>query len=233
MPKTVSIILPCYRPPLHWAQNLISVFKLLQEQIQPSFSLEIILVNDGSVLDKKDLQSIEEAIPLFKLVNVFPNQGKGNAVRIGALQSTADILLVTDIDFPYTIPNVITILKTIEAGADISWVVRSENYYKKIPLARKWLSKILQKIVKIAFHIPYSDTQGGLKGFNSKGKQVLLSTITPRYLYDLELIILGTRSQLKLVPIEGHLRDKIKMSSMTIRIMLQELSSLIKIRFSH
>lgn len=233
MPKTVSIILPCYRPPLHWAQNLANVLLHLQEQLQASYSFEIILVNDGSDLEKSDIQILEQACSSFHLINIFPNQGKGNAVRIGALQAKGNILITTDIDFPYTIENFVSILHAVDTGADISWVVRGEDYYREIPLVRKWLSKLLQKFIEIGFNIPYSDTQGGLKGFNTTGKQALLATITPRYLYDLELIILGTKQRLKLAPIEGHLREKIKMSSMPIRIMLQELSSLLKIRFFH
>lgn len=231
MPEIVSLMLPCYLPPVDWASHLVEVLDLIGQQLPAKYSLEIILVNDGSKLRHQDLDLLKNNFPGLIYIQSKQNHGKGHAVRLGAAAATGKFLIVTDIDVPYSLANFFSILQALEAGADISWVVRSPEYYHHIPKMRTFLSKLLQKIIQWSFHTPYSDTQGGLKGFSEKGKKILLETSIPRYLYDLELIILGHRKMARLHPIVGQLRKEINMSGMPLRNMLQELISLFVIRF--
>ena len=78
-----------------------------------------------------------------------------------------------------------------------------------------------QFLNKIFLRLPFSDTQSGLKGFNHKGRKIMLSTTIERYLADTELLAVAAKSGgINIVPCEVSLRDNIVLSKMSARIFI-------------
>lgn len=225
----ISIILPCYRPLDQWEKNVLQQFQQVCLQYQGRYQFELILVNDGSSLDTKAIEFLFKNVELFKYVSLPQNTGKGHALRQGAAAASGSWTILTDIDFPYTLQNLYQIVTHLEQGSDITWVVRDEAYYHSVPAVRKILSRLLQTIISIGFKMPYRDTQGGLKGLNERGKKLLQTTFTPRYLYDLELIFLAFKNKYVLTPFVGELRKNISFPSIPINILMVEFYSLLRL----
>ncbi len=80
--------------------------------------------------------------------------------------------------------------------------------------------------------MPVSDTQCGLKGFNTNGKEIFLKTTIDRYLFDFEFIFQCSRKKsilLKTVPVQ--LKDNVVFSNMKLKILMQESLNLIRVLF--
>jgi glycosyltransferase involved in cell wall biosynthesis len=160
--------------------------------------IRIILVNDGSIkgICKSDVALLKEKIPFLHYLEYEVNRGKGYAVRKGAEFSQADILLYTDIDFPYAEESVLEMIGLLKADqTDILFGIRDEEYYTHVPPSRMMVSKMLKRFTSLLIRIPFTDTQCGLKGFNRKGKEILLRTSIDRYLFDMEFICLASRNK--------------------------------------
>ena len=227
----LDIILPCFNPPENWKDSFIESATLCIEKL-PDVSIRFILVNDGS---KKSLQSdihyIVQKIEDVSLVEYSPNQGKGYAIRQGLIQSKANYVIFTDYDFPYTEQNIADVYShLIEQQADLVLGNRSDDYYDDIPKSRKLLSNMVKRILKVVLNIPVSDTQCGLKGFSSKGKEYLAATTINRYLFDVELIQNAANSQnCKILTCPVQLKPNIQFRAMGLTILMTEFWNLVKL----
>ena len=140
-------------------------------------------------------------------------------------ESTADYIVFTDIDFPYTFESTLGLCKAVLSGdADIVVGQRKARYYEKTPWQREFISKMLKVFNKYVLRIPVTDTQCGLKGFNKKGLEIFNTTSVNRYLFDLEFLILsGSRKhQLKIAPFEVELREDVTFSKLNTNILFTE-----------
>lgn len=232
---TLDIILPCYNPLPGWDEKIISAFKEICKQL-PSTQIRIILVNDGSVsgITDPDISKIKNAIHFINYLSYPENKGKGFALRRGVADSTAEIIIYTDVDFPYTTESIVKLWEILSVGnADIAAGVADKNYYEKVPAARKLISRCLYFLTKYVLRLKVSDTQRGLKGFNEKGKALFLCTNINRYLFDLEFIYLASRKKSKIVlkPVVVQLKENITFSRMKPGILFQEGFNFLKLFF--
>ena len=227
--KELSVILPCYNPANNWATNISSHFSLLKKAIP---STELIVVNDGSMnnVNEDEFRKQFASSSEIKFVSYSENKGKGYALREGAKVATGDLIIYTDIDFPYTHESFLKVYAAIKnEGTDVAVGIRSQEYYTHLPKARVRISKILRWFIKTFLRIPTDDTQCGLKGFNQNGKEVFLQTAINRYLFDLEFIFLSARKKLSIKTIEVELRPEIVLSKMNWKVLLQEFRNFLKI----
>ena len=225
----IDVIIPCFNPSDGWQEQL-STSMLSIQKINPQINW--IIVDDGSA-STLDIQTIIEKGFEKNLIVIKHdhNRGKGAAIRSGLNSSNAQIIVFTDIDFPYTIESFWKILDPIlSEEQDVCFGIRGKEYFAAIPATRRRISQVMKQLNKILFRLPHPDTQCGLKAFNWKGKAVLLKTKTNRFLVDLEFLKLANKTQgLKLLPVTVNLRPDIQLSDMSMKILLQEFYSLIKI----
>ena len=228
----ISLILPVYNPPDGWADIVLARTNEIKG-LYPDVIFEAIVVNDGSnsssfIDHKAKLQSAG-----ITLIEYSPNQGKGEAIRTGVRTSSGDMVVYTDIDFPYTtgsIASVIDILK--DEGADVVIGVKDKSYYSHVPLIRKIISRFLRMLIRLFFRIPTDDTQCGLKGFNQKAKPIFLRTTIKRYLFDLEFVFLASRSEGITVKTQSiQLCEGIQFRQMNLGVIKNELWNFFKIFF--
>lgn len=205
------------------------------EEIAGAYSdldINYILVDDGSSPSIKS-HGDPLKLPKLKLISNTINQGKGFAIREAAKVSSADYIIYTDVDFPYTIQSLSKVLnQLIESDSDVVLAIRSEAYYEKIPKSRRRISLLLKNINGKLMKLITSDTQCGLKGMNKNGKNALLKTSINRYLFDLEFVKLISKDpNIKTDLVEVELRENVTFSKVPISKLLHELQSYIKILF--
>ncbi|HLP52425.1 MAG TPA: glycosyltransferase family 2 protein [Chitinophagales bacterium] len=227
-PVSLSIVLPCYNPVAGWADNVVDSFNRIKQQIP---NCELILVNDGSPnIDTNLLQSIGSKTSDLTVLSYNINQGKGYALRHGVSAARGELIIYTDIDFPYTHHSFLKIYESLTGQqADVAMGIRGEAYYTHLPQARVRISKLLRWFIKTFLRIPTDDTQCGLKGFNQKGKAVFLETTINRYLFDMEFIFIAARKKLNIKTVEVELRPEVELSTMNSKILIQEFGNFLKI----
>lgn len=228
---TLDLIIPIFNPPSGWADNLRAGLKDFEAALG-DVKLNVILVNDGSTsgISENEIESLSSDFELFQFVEYKANKGKGNAVREGMKSSNSDFSMFTDVDLPYTLESMIAVADVILQGdCDLAVGIRDEAYYSNLPRFRVRLSKALRSAVGFFFSLPVNDTQAGLKGFSKKGKEVLMQTTISRYLFDLEMIFLAGRIDVKVKSVPISLRGKIDASNMKPGILLTEFFNFLKI----
>lgn len=199
----------------------------------PYIKIQLILVNDGSVhtIETAVIEKINESVPLFQFINYPVNKGKGFALREGMKHATAEVVIYTDIDFPYTTESFLQIFDALYKNTcDIAAGIKDKTYYRHTPVVRKFISKLLRFFSGVFLKLKITDTQCGLKGMNENAKAVFLQSSINRYLFDLEFIFLASRRKdLKLLPVEVQLRQKVEFSAIPYSILFTEAGNFIKI----
>lgn len=227
----VSIILPCYNPPEHWDRNIIKEYQNLKTQVNDE--LEMILVQDGTNQNLElGLKRIGDQIPGFRLISYSQNRGKGHALRKGVEAAKGEIIIYTDIDFPYNTESFLKIYHALKADqCDLAAGVKDDTYYSHVPFSRRVLSKGLRWLIRLFLTIPFTDTQCGLKGFQKTMKPVFLKTQIDRYLFDLEFIRLSHKRGFRVIPVKIKLNDNVQFRGMNYRVLFGESLNFIKLLF--
>ena len=228
-PVAVDLVLPCFNPPAGWAANLVAAIRRLQP-LTPGAVWRVLVVNDGSPrgVTEADIALLRAELPGFTYLAYPVNRGKGHALRTGISQTTAPLVLFTDIDFPYEETSMASVLHVLRAGGiDVATGARDETYYATVPRRRVLISKLLRRATRHLFGLAVSDTQAGLKGFNAAGRAVFLQTTIDRYLFDLEFIFLASRAAagLRVQPVPVRLKPGVVFSEMNARVLLTESRS--------
>lgn len=222
---TLDIVLPCYNPAPGWTGRVIQAWQQLQS-ISPHPPRQLILVNDGSSrgIDAADIERLQAAIPTLRYLPSAPNRGKGFALRLGVEASDAELIIYTDIDFPYTEASLAQVATVLHSGsADVVPGVRPDTYYDGVPADRRRISRLLRWMLRTFLRLKITDTQCGLKGFNRAGRAVFLQTSIHRFLFDLEFIFLASqRKDIRLQPVEATLKPGIQFSHVSLRVLVRE-----------
>ncbi|MBK8829506.1 MAG: glycosyltransferase [Saprospiraceae bacterium] len=228
---SLDIILPAYNPLPGWEDIVIGRFQSLVKAL-PDVKIRLFIVNDGSQrLDENHSAGvIQEVIPDLQWISYKENRGKGYALRQGVKNSTADFVVYTDIDWPYTEESMIGVIQTLTGSADAVIGKRDENYYTHLPRARRRISRLLRSFNAKLLRLKVDDTQAGLKGFRKNIKDIFLSTTIDRYLFDLEFIyLISAKKEIKVVGYPIALRPGITFSKMNRKILFQEARNFLKI----
>ena len=228
---SLDIILPAYNPLPGWEDIVIGRFQSLVKAL-PDVKIRLFIVNDGSQrLDENHSAGvIQEVIPDLQWISYKENRGKGYALRQGVKNSTADFVVYTDIDWPYTEESMIGVIRTLIGSADAVIGKRDENYYTHLPPARRRISRLLRSFNAKLLRLKVDDTQAGLKGFRKNIKDIFLSTTIDRYLFDLEFIyLISAKKEIKVVGYPIALRPGITFSKMNRKILFQEARNFLKI----
>lgn len=228
---SVSIVLPCYNPPQGWAENIVRQYGLLSALLAQT--PELIVVQDGQSkgVSIKDFGLLQEQIASLQLIVSPINKGKGHALREGIAQANGDIIIYTDIDFPYTNESLYKIYSALQDNTcDIAVGIKNAAYYEKVPRLRRIISKFLQFFIRLFLSIPITDTQCGLKGFKADIKPVFMATTINRYLFDLEFIRNASKNgRYRISAIPVSLNPGVHFRPMNYKVLLPEIINFIKI----
>ncbi len=234
----LNIVHPIYNPKTGWAEALLHEYAHLKQMLPAQITIHMYLVNDGSGtgICVKDIALIKETVGQFTYIDSPVNQGKGAALRDAVRQTNGKYIIYTDADYPYLIANAVEMFHILYSdAADIVIGVRDKQYYYQLPLVRKIISMSLKKINFYFFpQLKVKDTQSGLKGFNENGKDLFLKTQIPTFLFDLEYLILASKSpNIRVHPIIIQSREGIVFSKVRVKTILIEVLNYIKILFKY
>lgn len=223
-----DIVLPCYNPPVHWEKRVVENYRKLYELFE-NHQFNFIIVTDGSTRCYDDVVTsyLYENIAGLKIVDYRQNRGKGYALRSAVKECTSNYIVYIDHDFPYTWDSITKVFKALEQGADVVVAIRDNSYQRGLPLIRKVLSYSSHLLNKIVFRLKITDTQGGMKGFSSRGREIFLTTTINTFLFDTEFIYKATHTKgVKLVAIEARIKEGLKMSVMGVKVLRREFANI-------
>ena len=219
-----QLVVPCYNPREGWGHLLVERLTSFREAL-PNVTFGLVLVHDGTPngldpMEVSKVKSMENVVLLEHEVN----QGKGAAIRTGVQASTAPFILMTDIDLPYTEASMLSVWDTLKTRGGIVAGQRSSEYYVHVPLFRRLLSKTHRGLMKFVFRLPVSDSQAGLKGFDTSGKEVFLSSEINRFLVDLEFLARSNK-KVEVHPVPVNLRPGVVFTDFGLAILLSEVGN--------
>ena len=222
-----SLVVPAYNEADRIGQTLRVAIGYLATTSPDS---ELIVVNDGSTDATSDVVRDAFAAPSViatRLIEHFPNRGKGAAVREGLLAATKPIGLFSDADLSTPIEEASKLIEPIAAGElDVAFgsraLDRSLTGHRQ-PWRREQGGRVFNLIVRLATGLPFWDTQCGFKAFRLDAMRPILETAkTEGFGFDVELLYRARKANLRMkeIPVrwnhhEGSkvnvLRDSVRM----------------------
>ena len=149
--QSLSIIIPVFNE----EKTLLSILKKL-EILKSKCKLEIIIVNDGSKDNSKEI--IESNKNLYSnAIHLMYNSGKGKAVIEGIKNCTHDYILIQDADEEYDPNDYVKFLECSEKfEADL--VIGSRFIYDRYTRSHNFLNKIGNSLITLLFNLIYNTT---------------------------------------------------------------------------
>ncbi len=198
----ISILMPAYNEGEKIYQNLIYAYKIFKKF---RFPFEIILIDDGSADNTKDmvLKAAAEHKEI-KLVSNIHNAGKGYALKNGFENSTGDIIVFLDSDLEINPFQVGKLLKAMrDNNADIAvGSKRHKDSNVKYTFQRTILSLGYYLMIKFLFNLNVTDTQAGIKVFQRKVlENIFPKVLCKKYAFDVEILAVAAQKGFTIVEV--------------------------------
>jgi len=220
--KELSIIIPSYQAG-KWIK------KTITELIKEFPQAEIIVVNDGSTDETKEVKDFFNS-QITYLENQT-NQGKGYSLRKGFQNAQGRYIIFTDADLPFGIQGINQIL--IKLKENIPVVIGKRNRFYNDKFFKHWLRPLLYLILRLFFFLSYHDTQCGLKGFSREaGKEILSHTVIKRFAIDIEILFLARKGHYQVEEAIVY-QDSFPSSTFDLKNIIRVFWDLLIIRFHH
>src|SRR5436309_10054976 len=163
-----SLVIPCYNEAARIGKTLRAALGYLAGAAPES---ELIVVNDGSTdatasIAREVLAGTKIAT---RLLENFPNRGKGAAVRSGLLAAQKPIGLFSDADLSTPLEETPKLIEPI-ADHQIDIAFGSRALDRRLigirqPWRREYAGRVFNLLVRVATGLPFWDTQCGFKAF--------------------------------------------------------------------
>lgn len=157
MNQTLTVIIPAYNEGENIPHVIPNILDFCEKQ-----NYKLLVINDGSKDNSKELLSIYEKHDCFKLINHKINRGYGGALKTGVLNCETEYLITIDCDGQHVVENIPFLMdKLIEKDAEM--VVGSRKGLKSESWFRDIGKKIIRLIIKRLMPIPIYDINSGMK----------------------------------------------------------------------
>src|SRR5437016_10160058 len=187
-----SVVIPCFNEAARIGETLRLTLDYLTANAPES---ELIVVNDGSTDATAAIarERLKDARIETRLLENFPNRGKGAAVRSGLLAAQKPIGLFFDADLSTPLEETPKVIGPIANGeVDIAFGSRALNRRligNRQPWRREQAGRIFNLIVRAATGLPFWDTQCGFKAFRLEVcRPILESAQIEGFAFDVELL---------------------------------------------
>ncbi|HEY4258078.1 MAG TPA: dolichyl-phosphate beta-glucosyltransferase [Candidatus Udaeobacter sp.] len=214
----LSIVIPCFNEEGRVSETLRVTLEYLAANAPES---ELIVVNDGStdatgIIARKILSETNVAT---RLLENFPNRGKGAAVRSGLLAAREPIGLFSDADLSTPIEETPKLIQPIANGAvDIAFGSRALDRSLigiHQPWRREQAGRVFNLLVRVATGLPFWDTQCGFKAFRlDVCRPILEEARINGFAFDVELLFLAHCAGLRIreIPVRWNHAEGSKVS---------------------
>jgi dolichyl-phosphate beta-glucosyltransferase len=205
-----SLIIPAYNERRRLPSFLSDVRSYLMQFFGDTY--EVIVVDDGSTDGlHEEIEEWRSHWPQLKVIRHTENRGKGAAVRTGMLAAEGDLLLFADADGATPIKEEIRLRQVMDAGADIavgSRLLKCEETKRKRTWIRGMIGRMFARIASRVLDTPVRDTQCGFKMFRREvGRKLFDLSQEDGYLFDLEILLLASRLEYKVVEVAVNWTD--------------------------
>lgn len=210
----LSLIIPAYNEGRRLPETLPQVIEFVEAQ---PFAAEIIIVNNNSGDNTRQIADSFAARYPFLSVYDEPRQGKGAAVRTGMLAAKGDFLFMADADLSMPINEVSKFLPPQLEGYDVAIASREVEgaiRYEE-PTYRHLMGRVFNFVVKVLAIPGFQDTQCGFKCFRQDAAlDVLAYQSIDGWAFDVELLFIAQRRGYKIVevPIDWYYRANSRIS---------------------
>lgn len=210
MLPSFSVVIPAFNEASRIGQTVRATLDYLQE-VNPKN--ELIVVNDGSTDATGTIarEVLSGAKIASRLLENFPNRGKGAAVRTGLLAAQEAIGLFFDADLSTPLEETPKVVDPIASGEfDIAFGSRSLDRSligHHQPWRREQGGRVFNLLVRVATGLPFWDTQCGFKAFRlDVCRPILEAARIAGFAFDVELLYLAQRAGLRLreVPVRWN-----------------------------
>lgn len=168
---------------------------------------ELVLVDDHSEPGAaRLLADFAGALPGTTLLRNDANRGKGFSVARGMVAARGARRVFTDADLAYPVAEIDTMVHELDGGADVAIACRvlPESRYLMSPsffhylYTRHVLSRLFNRVVRIALLPGILDTQAGLKAFTARAAQLIFPRLTVAgFGFDVELLYIARKHGLR------------------------------------
>jgi glycosyltransferase involved in cell wall biosynthesis len=197
-----TVVIPCFNEETRIGETLRVTLDYLGANAPES---ELIVVNDGSTDATAAIARnvFSEAKIATRLLENFPNRGKGAAVRSGLLAAREPIGLFFDADLSTPLGETPKLIEPIANGAvDIAFGSRALDRSLigiHQPWRREQAGRVFNLLVRIATGLPFWDTQCGFKAFRlNVCRPILEAARVDGFAFDVELLYLAHRAGLRI-----------------------------------
>jgi dolichyl-phosphate beta-glucosyltransferase len=193
---------------------------------------ELILVNDGSTDATSPIarEVLETAKIKTRLLENFPNRGKGAAVRSGLLAAQKPIALFFDADLSTPLGETPKLIEPIAHGEiDIAFGSRAIDRSligQHQPWRREQAGRVFNLLVRLATGLPFWDTQCGFKAFRvDVCRPIFEAARLDGFAFDVELLYLAHRAGLRIreIPVRWNhsAGSKVRFFQDSLRMLLE------------
>jgi dolichyl-phosphate beta-glucosyltransferase len=202
MLPSFSVVIPCFNEEARISETLRITLDYLTANSPES---ELIVVNDGSTdatgtIARKILAGTKIST---RLLENFPNRGKGAAVGSGLLSAREPIGLFSDADLSTPLTETPKLIEPIANGeVDIAFGSRALDR-SLIGIHQPWRreqgGRVFNLLVRVATGLPFWDTQCGFKAFRlDVCRPILEAARVSGFAFDVELLLLARRAGLRI-----------------------------------
>src|SRR6266704_7101462 len=211
-----TAVIPCFNEEARIGDTLRVTLDYLATNAPES---ELIVVNDGSTdatgaIARERLNSAQIAT---RLLENFPNRGKGAAVRSGLLAAQRPIALFSDADLSTPLEETPKLIEPIADG-NIDIAVGSRALDRSLigqhqPWRREQAGRIFNLLVRLVTGLSFWDTQCGFKAFRIDVCRLILEDARLNgFAFDVELLYLAQRAGLRIyeIPVRWNHAERSK-----------------------
>ena len=195
----ISIVIPCFNEEKVISQNIQKIYNYFEDK---KYVFEIVVINNASTDNTLKVLIEKNKNYKIKILNE-DRKGKGNAIKLGLLNSKYNNILILDADLSTDINE----LKDEWLKLKNSLLIGSRALGEEIdtPKIRRLSGLFLNKIIRLFFDIQFRDTQCGFKFIAYENISSLANDLSIEgFMYDLDLITLckKLRIDIKEIPIK-------------------------------
>lgn len=236
VPFRLSIVIPAYNEATRIGETLEPTLAYLKAQ---PYASEILVVSDGSRDETRAVaEGFQASFPNLKVLEYFPNRGKGHAVRTGMLAAQGERVLFMDADYSVPIRYVEPAFAVLDAGCAVAIGSRGATgaqMTNRQSALREFASRVYTAVQNRWIKVDFVDTQCGFKMYTRQAVQVLFpQQKLDSVIFDGELFFLAQRAGLKVgeFPVEWNHHPDSRITY-NLRKSLQIFWELFKIRWLH
>lgn len=178
----IYIVIPAFEPD----EKLIDVVNEIKQQLDCS----VIVVNDGS--GKSFDKIFESCKDKAEVISYENNGGKGHALKTAfrAIKEKGGscVIVTADADGQHKTPDIVRVARAVTENPG-RLVMGCRHFTGKIPLRSRFGNSVTKKVYSFAAGVKVSDTQTGLRGFDSSMLDFMCGISGERYEYEMNVLL--------------------------------------------